>query len=150
VVDVARLGLGYKYGCYWAGFGWLDPRWDGLAEVRVTKVRREGPVEIIEVRCFAFPHDGQVIARCIDLDLAVVRPTLAQARQELEHQISGYLDAVLSRGWRDRISRPAPLSVFALYYLVFAVSRTRSAFRWLRTTGRTSAWMEHQSLAAPA
>jgi hypothetical protein len=104
-----------------------------------------GEIEELVVRCFAVPHKDGVIARCIDLDLAVIRPTLAEARRELEHQISGYVKAVATRGWPIR--RPASASVYALYLTVVALHRF-----WLLSDRirKTSVWQEPASLATAA
>jgi len=113
----------------------------------MTKVRRNDQATTFGVRCFALGTDSRVAAYCVDLDLVVVRPTLDEARCELEHEIVGYLQSVIAHGWLDKIHRPAPPHIFALYYLAVALNRLHAVRERLRIG---AVWREQPNLAAAA
>jgi hypothetical protein len=69
-------------------------------------------VKHITLRCYAYQRlDGKVFAECIDLDVAVIRNSIPEAKRELNHAIHGYLQTVVSQGWtNDLVPRPSPLT----------------------------------------
>ena len=109
---------------------------------QMTKIQRDGDKFRITVRCFALPHGDQVMAKCIDLDLAVVRPTVADARRELRNQITSYLATVGARGWADMLSRPAPLSDRVLFNTLWTLHRVTGAWARLSPLKRADVWAD--------
>ena len=70
--------------------------------------------DVLVLRCLAFPKTNLekpgYLAQCIDLDLAVWRPTIRDAMRELDEQIAGYLEMVHSKQELDQlVPRRAPL-----------------------------------------
>lgn len=92
-------------------------------EVSATK-----PSKLYVVRCYTRPHsDGRAIAVCIDLDLAVIRDTVAEARAELEILIAAHIDTAAVNGWP--VYRRAPASDQAFYFAIRAVHEARTLLR---------------------
>jgi hypothetical protein len=89
----------------------------------MTKLVRDGDRLNVTVRCFAVAHEHGVIARCVDLNLAVIRPTADDARRELSKQILLYVRSALEHG--ESLHRPARATVFATYYLLVALHQAR-------------------------
>ena len=48
------------------------------------------------VRCYAVGRGDRVYAHCIDLHLAVIRPTVKEAIAELDSMIASYLHVVVN------------------------------------------------------
>lgn len=85
------------------------------------------PEDIVVVRCVAFPSRSEgkpgYLAQCIDLDLAVWRPTLEQAKEQLEEQIIGYAETIESEEeFNQLIPRQAPLIPDRARYHMIAFS----------------------------
>lgn len=82
--------------------------------------------DVIVLRCYALPrmHQGELgfQAQCIDLDLTVWRPTLDDARRQLEIQISGYLRTIRSEEeFEQLIPRRSPFFPDRLRYHLVAL-----------------------------
>jgi hypothetical protein len=70
------------------------------------------------LRCYAWKSGDEYYAECIDLNLVVSRPTLAQAILSLNDAIVGYLETVLEKGWLDEmVPRPSPWLSRVRYHL---------------------------------
>lgn len=74
-------------------------------------------------------------AVCIDLDLAVDRPTREEAIQAINQQVSGYVKAVLDTEDKDSLAyllhRPAPWQDRMIFKLIFMLCWPRIIARWL-------------------
>jgi hypothetical protein len=79
-------------------------------------------IKHITLRCYAYQRlDGKIFAECIDLDIAVIRNSIPEAKRELNHAIHGYLQTVVSQGWiNDFVPRPSPL-ISRLRYRFFKI-----------------------------
>lgn len=111
----------------------------GQALVRepVLKCRKCG--HTLKLRCFYYPDGSDnVIAECIDLDLAVERKTAEEALKELQYAIHGYLMTAFEEGSiKGLVPRPAPL----LHRLRYHVEKLRQIGQ-LASSGQRSRAME--------
>lgn len=79
------------------------------------------------LRCYVYKRGDHYLAECIDLDIAVVRDSVADARKELEAAVLGYVltvfegageGALESGAVDDLIPRPSPWSHRAHYHFL--------------------------------
>lgn len=84
------------------------------------------PAQLI-LRCYAENSDGQWQAFCLDLDLAAQGESLGEVRDTLHAMIVEYVfDAVAGEDQEHAaylLTRRAPFSVWARYYLYCALAR---------------------------
>ena len=90
-------------------------------------------------RCLRFygrrTFHGTWKAVCIDLDLAVERPTREEAIQAIYEQVCGYVKAVLDTEDKDSLSyllhRPAPWQDHMAFKVISVLCWPRILRRWL-------------------
>ena len=73
------------------------------------------------LRCLAEKRHGRWEALCIDLDIAVDAPTLAEARASLDEAVRLYVDSLSDLAPADRarlLRRSAPLKYLLRYWIV--------------------------------
>ncbi len=77
---------------------------------------------------------GPWIAVCIDLNLAVERPTWEEALKAIRQQARGYVDTVLETEDKDSISyllpRPAPWKDHLIYHVACVAIFVRQLKKW--------------------
>jgi len=78
-----------------------------------------------------FSHENGYIAECIDLNLAVFRPTPEGAIAELKQAMRGYLELALGGCPAELIPRRSPLS----HRLRFLLMQVRSMFPQMNNRG---------------
>lgn len=78
----------------------------------------------LHLRCYAVGKGDRVYAHCIDLHLAVIRPTLEEAIAELQSMIESYLSVVVQQGCpRHLLYRRSGLSHRTRYYAIMLLAR---------------------------
>lgn len=84
------------------------------------------------LRCYAERKDGQWQAFCLDFDLASQADSFKDAKKKLEVQIAEYVYDALVGEDRDHsaqlLSRRAPISQWAKYYLYVALCKLNKLF----------------------
>lgn len=78
------------------------------------------------IRCYIKPTQGQWVAVCIDLCLAVQADTRREAKEKLEAQIVSYVEEALTvdRDFADALlNRKAPLHQRLEYWLILATNK---------------------------
>jgi predicted RNA binding protein YcfA (HicA-like mRNA interferase family) len=83
----------------------------------------------VVLRCYAVRRGEEVYAECIDLDIAVTRPTMDEAVKALTDAVFGHVAVAIEHDCVDElIHRPSPLSHRICYRFLVFITKVLNLF----------------------